>query len=89
MPEGLGKKVSVSDHNLLIYYQGIFLTLVHQIKDRILQLVNLMIESDIPEKPGMEKDIKVATLIREKGDILKKIGIKDEFLRSLRLSDQQ
>lgn len=75
----LSEIIGTSKQELLAYYQGIFLTLVHQMKDKVMQLINLMTEETIPEKPAMEKEIKVVNLLRKKQDILKKIGIEDEI----------
>src|SRR3989344_414748 len=65
----------VSRQELLAYYQGSFLTLVHQMKDKIMQLVHLTTEDTIPEKPALENDISVADLLRRKQQLLGKIGI--------------
>lgn len=75
----LSEITEVSKQELLAYYKGIFLTLVHQMKDKITQLIHLMTEETIPEKPAMEKEIKVVNLLQKKQDILKKIGIEDEI----------
>lgn len=75
----LSEIIGTSKQELLAYYQGIFLTLVHQMKDKVTQLIHLMTEETIPEKPDMEKEIKVVNLLRKKQDILKKIGIEDEI----------
>lgn len=69
----------VSKQDLLVYYQGNFFTLVHQMKDKILQLVNLMTETTIPEKPAIENDIKLADLLKNKVKILQAIGVETEM----------
>jgi len=71
----------VSRQELLAYYQGNFLTLVHQMKDKILQLVHLMTEGVIPEKPSIENDVSVSYLLRNKQANLKTIGIEEEIKR--------
>lgn len=72
VPEGTTRQ------ELLAYYQGNFFTLVHQMKDKVLHLVNLMTETVIPEEPSMEKkDISVTDLFKNKELILDTIGIKD------------
>lgn len=68
----------VSPQELLIYYQGIFLTLVHQMKDKLTQLINLVTEDTIPEKPSIEENIRVSKLLNKKQKILQTIGIEEE-----------
>ena len=75
----LSEITGVSKKELLAYYQGIFLTLVHQMKDKVTQLIHLMTAETLPENPAMEKDITVADLLRKKQDILKEMGIEDEI----------
>ena len=69
----------ISRQELLVYYQGIFLTLVHQMKDKIIQLVHLITEETIPEKPAIENDVSVADLLRRKVKQLQTIGIEDDI----------
>lgn len=69
----------VSKQELLAYYQGNFLTLVHQMKDKVLQLVYLMTEGTVPEKPSIENDVSVFDLLHKKQEDLKTIGIEDEI----------
>lgn len=69
----------ISRQELLVYYQGIFLTLVHQIKDKIVQLVHLMTEEVVPEKPSMENDVSISDLLRKKTKKLEDIGIEGEM----------
>ena len=71
--------VNITHQELLAYYQGIFLTLVHQMKDKITLLVNLMTEVDIPEKPAKENDISVYKLLQKKEGSLTSIGIYDDI----------
>lgn len=73
LPSGINRQ------NLLVYYQGIFLNLVHQIKDKIMQLINLMTEDKIPEKPTEENDVSVSDLQRKKIKQLQEIGIEEEI----------
>lgn len=63
---------------MLIYHQGVFLHLVHQMKDKVMQLINLMTEEKVPDKPTDEGDIPVSKLQEKKGEIIKKIGIENE-----------
>ncbi len=70
---------NVSRQELLAYYQGNFLTLVHQMKDKIVQLVHLMTEGTVPEKPSIEKNITVADLLHKKQKDLKTIGIEEDI----------
>ncbi|MBI4215306.1 MAG: nucleotidyltransferase domain-containing protein, partial [Parcubacteria group bacterium] len=69
----------INRQELLAYYQGIFLTLVHQMKDKIVQLVHLMTEEVIPEKPAMENDVSVSDLLRKKTKQLQTIGIEEDI----------
>lgn len=69
----------VSRQELLAYYQGIFLTLVHQMKDKLVQFVNLMMEDTIPEKPTDENNIRVVKFLKKKQEILQRIGIEEEI----------
>lgn len=71
--------VGISRHELLAYYQGVLLALVHQIKDKIVQLVHLMTEETVPDKPSIEKDVSVADLLRKKQQMLRGIGIEEEI----------
>ena len=75
----LSERIGINKQELLAYYQGIFLSLVHQMKDKVMQLIYLMTEETVPEKPAMEKNVTVADLLKKKQDILKKIGIEDEI----------
>lgn len=69
----------ISRQELLAYYQGIFLTLVHQMKDKVMQLVHLITEESIPEKPAIENDVSVANLLRRKTKQLQTIGIEENI----------
>jgi len=69
----------VSRQELLAYYQGNFLTLVHQMKDKVLQLVYLMTEGIVPEKPSIENDVSVSDLLHKKNKDLVAIGIENEI----------
>jgi len=69
----------VNGQELLAYYQGIFFTLVHQMKDKALQLVHLMTEKTLPNKLLIENNISVSDLLRKKQKILQKIGIEEEI----------
>ena len=69
----------MSRQELLVYYQGIFFALVHQIKDKIIQLVHLMTEETVPDKPAMENDVSVFDLLRRKMQQLQDMGIKEDI----------
>lgn len=69
----------VSRQELLVYYQGIFLNLVHQIKDKIMQLVHLMTEESIPKRLLWEDPIKVSSLLKNKQKKLQEIGIEKQI----------
>ena len=69
----------VKRQELVVYYQGAFFNLVHQLKDKILQLVNLIIEEDTPKGPLRERGIKLNKFLKEKENILKSIGIFKEL----------
>lgn len=71
----------VNRQELLTYYQGVFLTLVHQMKDKLTKVVNLITEEEIPEDPSVEKDVKVSELLRKKQKLLQDIGIEEEMMR--------
>ena len=75
----INETVGINKQEILLYYQGIFLTLVHQIKDKIIQLVFLITEETIPEKPATEKNISVSNLLHKKKSVLENIGIEDEI----------
>jgi len=75
--QGIELVAGISRQELLAYYQGIFLTLVHQMKDKIMQLVHLIMEETIPEKPAIEKDISVVDLLRRKTKQLQTIRIEE------------
>ena len=74
-----GVPTGVNRQELLAYYQGVFLTLVHQMKDKVLQLVHMMTEEIVPEKPAIENDIKLSNLLNKKQKILRTIGIEEEI----------
>lgn len=69
----------ISRQELLAYYQGIFLTLVHQMKDKVVQLVHLITEENMSEKPAIENDVSVADLLRKKTKQLQTIGIEEDI----------
>lgn len=67
----------MSRQELLAFYQGVFLNLVHQVKDKVIQLLHLMTEKTIPDKPAMENDVSVSDLLRRKSKQLQDIGIEE------------
>lgn len=77
--------VSTNRQELLLYYQGCFFNLVHQMKDKILHLVHLMTEETVPEKPDRESDVSLKGLLNKKGEILSDLGIR----RPLELWNQE
>lgn len=69
----------VTQQELFLYYQGIFLTLIHQIKDKVVKVIDLLTEDLVPEEPSKEKrDITVIKLLKNKEKKIKEIGIKKE-----------
>lgn len=76
---------STNRQKLLLYYQGSFFNLVHQMKDKILQLVNLMTEETVPQKPDRESDVSLRDLLDKKGGRLSDLGIR----RPLELWNQE
>lgn len=69
----------ISRQELLAYYQGVFFALVHQIKDKVVQLVHLMTEEVVPEKPAVENDVSVSDLLRKKARQLRDMGIENDI----------
>ena len=65
---------------IINYYTGIFLNHVHQIKDKLFQLVYLMIADKPFNKIYKEKKIKVAKFVRDNKDILKIMGIDEHLI---------
>ncbi len=76
---------STNRQKLLLYYQGYFFNLIHQMKDKILQLVNLMTEETVPEKPDRERDVSLRNLFDKKGKRLSALRIR----RPLELWNQE
>ena len=72
----------MSRQEILAYYQGVFFALVHQIKDKLVQLVYLITEEVVPEKPAIEKDVSVSDLLRK--NIKQKIHIVSVSQRFLK-----
>ena len=69
----------ISRQELLAYYQGIFFALVHQLKDKLIQLVHLMTEEIVPEKPAIESNISVSDLLRKKMKQLQEMKIENDI----------
>ncbi len=67
----------VKRQDLLAYYQGNFLNLVHQMKDKILQIVDLISEDEIPDNPSIEGDVSTSDLLRKKKKKLQAMGIEE------------
>ncbi len=64
------------EEDVLVYFQGIFFDLTHQLKDKLLQLVNLLTEDRIPDRPNNENDIRLSHLLGRKNEKLTAFGIK-------------
>jgi hypothetical protein len=47
---------------LIPYYQGVFLSLLHRLKEKIFQIVNLLHTDNVPKNPSREKTIKLKAL---------------------------
>lgn len=62
------------------YYNGIFLDQVHQLKDKLFQLVNLLLVSG-PHKSKYEepRELKVKKFLKNNEDKLKEIGVFDQL----------
>ena len=69
----------VGAKDLVCYYQGVFLTLVHQMKDKLIQLVDLMTEQEAPEDLNQKKKFSLARLLQRKGQAIDSIGIGSEL----------
>jgi predicted nucleotidyltransferase len=57
----------------------VFFALVHQIKDKLIQLIHLITEEIVPEKPAIERDISVSNLLRRKTKQLQKMKIENDI----------
>jgi len=74
LPDGYKKQ------DLVIYYQGVYLGLVHQIKDKIFQIVNLITEAKTPAEPNKEKSkAKVKSVLKNKATPIEEMGIRKEL----------
>lgn len=65
---------------IIKYYNGIFLDEVHQIKDKILRLIRLLVFSEEEDAEHIELDpreVKLASFIQKHIEIINKIGIKE------------
>ena len=71
------QKYEKNQEELILYYQGVLLDLVHQLKNKIFQLVNLLTQKDTVMNPKKEHDVSLSDLIKKKGEVIGKIGIKD------------
>lgn len=75
-PEVNGKKIHGEE--LINYYTGNFYGLVHQAKDKILRLIDLMEADDETKKPFKHtKKINPADIIQKHEEAVDKIGIRD------------
>lgn len=64
----------------ITYYVGIFFSLVHQAKDKILRLVDHMDADETTKIPYQETDkIKLSKFFRKHSDVINKVGIHDEL----------
>lgn len=65
---------------LITYYSGIFLGLVHQIKDKLIRLVDFMAAEESQKRPYQEpKKVSPSGLISKHEELIDKIGIRDEI----------
>lgn len=58
------QELSANEEHLLLYFQGIFFDLIHQFKDKLLQLIYLLTFDTVPDTPYGEKDVSLADLLR-------------------------
>ena len=65
------QELSAKEENLLLYFQGIFFDLIHQLKDKLLQLVYLLTFDAVPDTPYQETDVSLSDLLRRRHDKLK------------------
>jgi len=65
------QELSAKEENLLLYFQGIFFDLIHQLKDKLLQLVYLLTFETVPDTLYEEKDVSLSDLLRWRRDKLK------------------
>ena len=71
------RKSQYEPEEIISYYDGIFLDLVHQLKDKVLRLIDYMAANEVRKKPYDEpENIKVTKLISKHSEVVDKIGIK-------------
>jgi len=70
------QNLSAKEEDLLLYFQGIFFDLIHQLKDKLLQLVYLLTFETIPDTLYEEKDISLSDLLRRRRDKLKEYDLE-------------
>jgi predicted nucleotidyltransferase len=63
--------LSAKEETLLLYFQGIFFDLTHQLKDKLLQLIHLLTFDTVPDTPYEGKDVSLADLLRRRHEKLK------------------
>jgi predicted nucleotidyltransferase len=76
------KGIAITEANakeLLLYYQGIYLHLTHQMKGKLFGLIRLIIEEDEQHEPIKDDDIKLKKLLEQNDKLLNKIGITDQL----------
>ena len=71
--EGL-QEIRKNQEDLILFYQGAFFNLIHQLKDKVLNLVHLLTEKNVSDKP---EEIKLQKLLKTKGEEINKIGIRE------------
>ncbi len=73
--------------DLINYYNGIFLDLVHQFKDKLLRLLDLMFaEPPFPKAYSEPENMRLASFLKKNKDKLGEIGVY-ELLKKLEQSD--
>jgi predicted nucleotidyltransferase len=66
---------------LINYYSGIFFGLVHQIKDKLMRLIDFMAAVESQKRPYQEPEkVSPARLSSKHGELIDKIGIRDEVM---------
>lgn len=79
------KKLKHKTHEpeeLITYYSGIFLGLVHQIKDKLIRLIDFMAAEESQKRAYQEPEkVSPTRLLNKHGELIDKIGIHDEVMQ--------
>jgi predicted nucleotidyltransferase len=79
------KKLKHKTHEpeeLITYYSGNFLGLVHQIKDKLIRLIDFMAAEETQKRAYQEPEkVSPARLLNKHGELIDKIGIRDEVMQ--------